>query len=139
MAHFAVEAWVVWRDAAPELPGGSLLRETPDVVEHPRGGAPPARRSGLLRRVVSFYADGFRAMTLGRVLWRVVLIKLAILLALAIALQQSRLSTRFDTDAERAAHVLGVLTSGTPAPHRSEVTPCPSKPRSSSGPAPSSR
>lgn len=116
-----------------------MFSETPDHVEPPRGAAPPARRPGLLRRVIGFYADGFRAMTLGRVLWRVVLVKLAILLVLAIALQQSRLAARFDTDAERAAHVLGVLTSGAPAPPRLEVTPCPSKPRSSSGPAPSSR
>lgn len=35
----------------------------------------------FLRRVVSFYVDGFRAMTLGRTLWTIILIKLFVMFA----------------------------------------------------------
>lgn len=35
-----------------------------------------------LRRVVRFYVDGFRQMTLGRTLWAVILIKLFIIFAI---------------------------------------------------------
>lgn len=33
----------------------------------------------LLRKIAMFYYDGFRSMTLGRTLWAVILIKLAIM------------------------------------------------------------
>ena len=32
-----------------------------------------------IRQVVGFYRDGFRAMTVGRTLWGIILVKLAIL------------------------------------------------------------
>ncbi len=35
----------------------------------------------LLRRVVKFYIDGFRSMTLGRTLWFIILLKLFIMFA----------------------------------------------------------
>lgn len=35
----------------------------------------------LLRRVVKFYIDGFRSMTLGRTLWAIILVKLFIMFA----------------------------------------------------------
>ena len=35
----------------------------------------------LLRRVVKFYIDGFRSMTLGRTLWCIILVKLFIMFA----------------------------------------------------------
>lgn len=35
----------------------------------------------LLRRVVRFYIDGFRGMTLGRTLWCIILLKLFIMFA----------------------------------------------------------
>ena len=35
----------------------------------------------LLRRVVKFYIDGFRSMTLGRTLWCIILLKLFIMFA----------------------------------------------------------
>ena len=46
-----------------------------------------ARRScgynhaAMLNRVIRFYADGFRSMTLGRTLWCIILIKLFIMFA----------------------------------------------------------
>lgn len=37
--------------------------------------------SGLPRRIVRFYLDGFRSMTLGRTLWAIILIKIVIIFA----------------------------------------------------------
>lgn len=37
--------------------------------------------SMILGRVVRFYVDGFRSMTLGRVLWGIILLKLFIMFA----------------------------------------------------------
>lgn len=34
---------------------------------------------GMLRKIGMFYVDGFRSMTLGRTLWAIILIKLAIM------------------------------------------------------------
>lgn len=35
--------------------------------------------TNILNKVIHFYVDGFRNMTVGRVLWTVVLIKLAVI------------------------------------------------------------
>lgn len=35
----------------------------------------------ILLRIVRFYADGFRSMTVGRTLWAIILIKLVIMFA----------------------------------------------------------
>lgn len=37
------------------------------------------RRQGMLLRIFRFYYDGFRQMTLGRMLWAVILIKLFVI------------------------------------------------------------
>lgn|GEM_PF-437786 len=94
-------------------------------------------RGSLPRRVLGFYLDGFRRMTLGRTLWRVVLVKVAALLLLALVLLEGMRPDRGASDAERAARVMGVLTEGRSTP-ADEVSPCPSTPPSSSGRAPSS-
>lgn len=36
----------------------------------------------LLKRVVRFYSDGFRSMTVGRTLWAIILLKLFIMFAI---------------------------------------------------------
>ena len=41
----------------------------------------PMKTTCFLRRAYDLYADGFRNMTLGRVLWAVILIKLFIIFA----------------------------------------------------------
>lgn len=97
-----------------------------------RGGRP------LPRRVFDFYRDGFRRMTVGRTLWRVVLVKVAVLLLLSLVLLHGLAPDRGASDEERAARVIGVLTEGQLNPAE-EVSPCPSTPASSSGHAPSSR
>lgn len=41
-----------------------------------------AARYCLPRRILRFYLDGFRSMTLGRTLWAIILIKLFIMFAI---------------------------------------------------------
>lgn len=61
------------------------------------------RAAGLPRRVVRFYVDGFRSMTVGRSLWALIIIKVAILfLVFKLFFFRDELATRYDTDSERA-------------------------------------
>lgn len=69
------------------------------------------RKSNLLLRIYSFYRDGFRNMTLGRTLWKVIIIKLLIMFAvLKLFFFPDFLNTNFTTDTERADHVLKEIT-----------------------------
>lgn len=62
-------------------------------------------------RLWRFYRDGFRAMTLGRTLWRLLLLKLFVFFAvIKFLFFPDLLHTRFATDAQRAGHVLDHLT-----------------------------
>jgi hypothetical protein len=69
-----------------------------------------------LQSLVAFYMQGFRSMRLGRTLWTIILIKLAVLFTLARVCLPDHLQERFATDRERAAHVLGQLTARPPIP-----------------------
>ena len=61
--------------------------------------------------IVRFYVEGFRSMTLGRVLWKIILVKLFIMFAiLKLFFFPNYLNTNFDTDEERANHVLNIMT-----------------------------
>jgi len=65
----------------------------------------------MLKNAFSFYYDGFRSMVLGRTLWKIIIIKLFIMFAiLKLFFFPDFLATNFDTDAERADHVLQNLT-----------------------------
>jgi hypothetical protein len=64
----------------------------------------------MLKQVAHFYLDGFRSMVLGRTLWKIILIKLAILLMLANFILPNYLNKNFSTDAQRSEHVLDNLT-----------------------------
>jgi len=64
----------------------------------------------MLKKFCHFYADGFRSMVLGRTLWKIVLIKLAVLLLLANFILPNYLNRNFSTDRQRAEHVLDNLT-----------------------------
>lgn len=58
-------------------------------------------KANILHRIFRFYYDGFRAMTLGRVLWTVILIKLFILFAiLKVFFFPNYLKTHADKGAE---------------------------------------
>ena len=62
-------------------------------------------------RIYRFYREGFRSMTLGRTLWKIIFIKLLIMFGvLKIFFFQDFLETSFSTDEERAEYVLNQLT-----------------------------
>lgn len=57
-------------------------------------------------RIVRFYIDGFRSMTVGRKLWALIIIKLIILFAVfRLFFFPDLLARDYNTDAERAAAV----------------------------------
>lgn len=62
-------------------------------------------------RIYRFYRDGFRRMSVGRTLWKVILIKLFVMFAiLKFFFFPNFLGTNFSTDQERADHVARQLT-----------------------------
>ncbi len=64
-----------------------------------------------LTRVYTFYRNGFRAMTVGKTLWKIILIKLIIMFAvLKLFFFPNYLKTNFQTDEQRADHVLEQLS-----------------------------
>jgi len=64
-----------------------------------------------LNRIYTFYRDGFRQMTLGRSLWKIIIVKLVIILfILKIFFFPNYLKNNFDTDAARSDHVINELT-----------------------------
>jgi hypothetical protein len=72
---------------------------------------PQSPRPPMLYRIFHFYRDGFRQMTLGRTLWKIIFIKLFIMFAvLKFFFFPDFLATNFTTDAERADHVIEQLT-----------------------------
>jgi hypothetical protein len=63
------------------------------------------------RQIIGFYVDGFRSMTTGRTLWKIIFIKLFIMFfILKLFFFPNYLNTHFTTDAERADHVLDMIT-----------------------------
>ena len=69
------------------------------------------RQKGIATTVLRFYVDGFRTMTLGRTLWKVIIIKLIIMFGvLKFFFFHDFLGTRFATDVQRADYVLTQIT-----------------------------
>lgn len=61
--------------------------------------------------IYKFYRDGFRRMTLGKTLWKIILIKLVVMFAvLKLFFFPDFLATNFSTDQQRADHVLEQIT-----------------------------
>ena len=72
----------------------------------------------LPRRVFTFYRDGFRSLVGGRTLWKIIFIKLCIMFAfLKLFFFPNYLNTNFNSDAERADHVLDNITTITNQEH----------------------
>lgn len=66
---------------------------------------------GYAPRIIRFYADGFRSMTLGRTLWKLIIIKLLIMFGvLKMFFFPDYLGTQYTTDKQRADHVSMELT-----------------------------
>ena len=62
-------------------------------------------------RIYRFYRDGFKSMTLGRTLWKIIIVKLIIMFAvLKLFFFPDFLQTRFATDEQRADYVIEQIT-----------------------------
>ena len=69
------------------------------------------RQPSVPTRVFRFYVDGFRGMTVGKTLWKVIIIKLIIMFGvLKLFFFHDFLGTKFNTDEQRADYVLSQLT-----------------------------
>ncbi len=65
----------------------------------------------LPKQLYLFYRDGFRSMVVGRTLWKIIAIKLFVIFAvLKFFLFPNYLNKNFNTEHERAGHVLENLT-----------------------------
>lgn len=65
-----------------------------------------------LIKIYNFYADGFRSMTVGRKLWAIVILKLAIIfLVFRLFFFPNILQENYDNDDDRARAVASELTS----------------------------
>ncbi len=61
--------------------------------------------------VYRFYRDGFRSMTVGKTLWKIIFVKLFIMFAvLKLFFFPDFLHTNFSTDEQRADHVIEQIT-----------------------------
>ncbi len=70
--------------------------------------------SDSLKRVYTFYIDGFKGMVLGKKLWKIILIKLFIMFAiLKLFFFPNFLKTNFQTDEEKSNYVLEQITKNT--------------------------
>ncbi len=69
--------------------------------------------------IYSFYRNGFKNMTVGRTLWKIIFIKLIVMFAvLKVFFFPNYLKTNFETDEQRADHILEQLSR--PAVHNHE-------------------
>ena len=67
--------------------------------------------SSLPIRIYRFYRDGFRSMTVGKTLWKIILVKLFIMFAvLKLFFFPDFLATNFATDEQRADYVSEQIT-----------------------------
>ena len=67
--------------------------------------------SGLAKQIYRFYYDGFRRMTVGKTLWKIIIIKLIVMFAvLKVFFFPDFLNSNFSTDQQRADHVINQLT-----------------------------
>ena len=66
---------------------------------------------GLPTRIFQFYRDGFKRMTVGRTLWKIIGVKVFILFAVVkFFFFPDFLATEFSTDSQRADYVMQQLT-----------------------------
>ena len=65
----------------------------------------------LVYKIVKFYLDGFRSMTVGKTLWLIIGIKLFIMFViLKVFFFPNFLKTNFENDTERSEYVINQLT-----------------------------
>ena len=62
-------------------------------------------------KVFGFYRDGFKNMTVGKTLWKIIFIKLLVMFAvLKLFFFPNYLKQNFETDQQRGAYVLEQIT-----------------------------
>ncbi|MEN8190067.1 MAG: DUF4492 domain-containing protein [Thermodesulfobacteriota bacterium] len=62
------------------------------------------------KSITRFYIDGFRSMTIGRTLWKIIAIKLIVMFGvLKLFFFPNYLKHNFETDNQRANHVIEQL------------------------------
>lgn len=72
--------------------------------------------AALSKQMYRLYRDGFRSMVVGRTLWKIILLKLFIMFAvLKLFFFPDYLASNFNTEQERANHVLENLTGTAPS------------------------
>lgn len=72
---------------------------------------PVMQQPHLFTRILEFYTGGFRRMTLGRTLWKLIIIKLVIMFGvLKLFFFQGFLEQKFTTDIQRAAYIIEEMT-----------------------------
>lgn len=65
----------------------------------------------IFKRIFQFYYQGFKGMTVGKTLWTIIILKLAIMfLILKVFFFPNFLKTNFKTEKERSDYVLEQLT-----------------------------
>jgi sensor domain CHASE-containing protein len=65
----------------------------------------------LIKKILNFYIDGFKNMTIGKKLWLIIFIKLFIMFAiLKLFFFPNILQSNFSTDEERSNHVIEQIT-----------------------------
>ena len=65
-----------------------------------------SKKDNILKRIIYFYLDGFKNMTLGKSLWMLIIIKLFIMFAILKAFFfPNLLNSLYDNDEDKAQHV----------------------------------
>ena len=65
-----------------------------------------SKKDNILKRIIYFYLDGFKNMTLGKSLWVLIIIKLFIMFAILNAFFfPNLLNSLYDNDEDKAQHV----------------------------------
>lgn len=65
----------------------------------------------IVTSIITFYADGFRSLKVGKKLWLLIAVKLLILFAvMKVFYFPDFLQTRYENDDQRSMHVLEHLT-----------------------------
>lgn len=81
------------------------------MSDTPHHGPSAQSPRGFFRRVADLYVGGFREMTVGRKLWAIILVKLAIMfLVFRVFFFPDKLAEEYDNDADRAKAVRTSLT-----------------------------
>lgn len=64
----------------------------------------------MIKRIIRFYVEGFKSMTVGKALWALIILKLFIMFAiLKLFFFPDLLSSNYDNDDDRAQHVRNEL------------------------------